>query len=75
MCSQILYHCNQNRTSRTVDPSSASSGTQNPSYATSGNSCINMVKAKSVVIHVKYYGTSQPDLRKEPTPTESPLHI
>ena len=36
---------------------------------------INMVHATKVVTHVKYYGSSQPDLGKEPAPLESPLRI
>ena len=61
--------------SRTVDPGCSSSGTQNPSNAASVHGCINMVKATSVVMHVKDYGSSQPDLGKEPAPPESPLRI
>ena len=34
-----------------------------------------MVHATKVVTHAKDYGSSQPDLGKGPTPTESPLHI
>ena len=37
---------NQNMNSRTMDPSSESSGSQNPSDATSGHGCINIVKAR-----------------------------
>ena len=59
--------------SGTVDPGCASSGTQNPWDAASGHDCINMVKATSVVTHAKYYGSSQPDLGKEPAPPESSL--
>ena len=64
---------NQNINSRTADPGCTSSGTQNPPYAASGHSCINMVKATNVVVHGKNYGSSQPDLGKEPTPPQSPL--
>ena len=66
---------NQNMNSRTVDPGSASSGTQNPPDASSGQGCINMVKATNVVMRGKYYGTSQADLRKEPAPPEISLRI
>ena len=41
----------------------------------SGRGCINMVHAMKVVTHAKDYGSSQPDLGKEPAPLESPLHI
>ena len=34
-----------------------------------------MVCAAKVVTRVKYYGSSQPDLGKEPSPPESPLRI
>ena len=34
-----------------------------------------MVHATKVVTRAKYYGSSQPDLGKEPTPLESPLRI
>ena len=34
-----------------------------------------MVCDTKVVIHVKDYGSSQPDLGKEPPPTKSPLRI
>ena len=56
-------------------PSYASSGTQNPLDAASVHGCINMVKYSSVVTHAKDYGSSQPDLGKEPTPPESSLRI
>ena len=49
---------NKNMNLRTVDPGCASSGTQNPPDATSGHSCINMVKDTSVVMRAKYYGSS-----------------
>ena len=61
--------------SRTVDPGSASSGTQNLLDAASGHGCINMVKDTSVVTRAKYYGLLQPDLGKEPAPPKSPLRI
>ena len=66
---------NQNMNSRTVDPGCASSGAQNPSEVAPGHGCINLVKATKVVTHVKDYGLSQPYLRKEPSPFESPLRI
>ena len=34
-----------------------------------------MVHIAKVVTRVKYYGSSQPDLGKEPDPPESPLRI
>ena len=58
-----------------MDPSYVSSGTQNPSDATSGHGCINMAKATSVVMRAKDYGSSQPNLGKEPSPPKSPLRI
>ena len=36
---------------------------------------MNMVCATKVVTHVKDYGSSQPDLGKEPAPPETPLRI
>ena len=48
---------------------------QDPLEACSGHGCINMVHAAKVVTRVKDYGSSQPDLGKEPTPLESPLRI
>ena len=63
---------NQNMNLRTMDPGYVSSGTQNPPDVASGHSCINMVKDTSVVTRAEYYGSSQPDLGKEPTPPESP---
>ena len=53
-----------------------SGGDQDPSEASSGHGCKNMVRATSkVVTHVKDYGSSQPDLGKEPAPPGSPLRI
>ena len=66
---------NQNMNSRTVDPSCASSGTQNPLDAASDQGWINMVKYTSVVMRAKYYGSSQPNLGKEPAPLETSLRI
>ena len=66
---------NQNMNSRTIDPGFASGGNQNPSEAASGHGCINMMSATKVVAHMKYYGSSQPDLGKEPSPHEIPLRI
>ena len=61
--------------SRTNDPHCASSRDQNPPEANTGHGSINMVHATKVVTCVKYYGSSQPNLGKEPPPTESPLRI
>ena len=66
---------NQNMNSRTHDPHSVSGGDQNPLETSIGHGCINMVHATKVVTRAKYYGSSPPDLGKEPTPTESPFHI
>ena len=66
---------NQNMNSRNVDPSCASSGTQNLPDAASGHGCINMVRATKVVTRAKDYGSSQPNLGKEPAPPEIPLLI
>ena len=62
---------NKNMNSRTHDQSG---GDQDPSE-TSGHGCINMVCATKVVTHAKDYGSSQPDLGKEPDPPRIPLHI
>ena len=66
---------NKNMKSMTMDLGGATVGTPNPSDTASGHGCINMVNATNVVTHSKYYGTSQPNLGKEPTPPQSPLHI
>ena len=66
---------NQNMNLRTIDPGCASGGTQNPLEAASGHGCINMMSAAKVVTHTKDYGSSQPDLGKEPSPPDSPLRI
>ena len=66
---------NKNMNSRTIYPGCASEGNQNPSEATSGHGCINMMSDAKVVTHMKYYGSSQPDLGKETSPPESPLWI
>ena len=66
---------NQNMNSRTVDPGFAFGGTQNPSKASTGRGCINMVRSTKFVTRVKYYGSSQPDLGKEPDPPEISLRI
>ena len=55
---------NQNMNSRTHDQSG---GDQDPPEI-SGHGCINMVHATKVVTRVKDYGSSQPDLGKEPDP-------
>ena len=59
--------------SRIVDPKCASTRIQNPQDAASGHGCINMVKATSLVMSMKNYGLSQPDLGKKPSPPKSPL--
>ena len=61
--------------SRTNDPHCVSGRDQNPLEANIGHGCINMVHATKVVTHAKYYGSSQPDLGKEPAPLESPFRI
>ena len=61
--------------SQTMYPSSASRGTPNPSDTVSVHGCINMMSAENVVTRSKDYGTSQPDLGKEPAPPESSLRI
>ena len=66
---------NKNTNSRTNDPHCASGGDQNLSKANTGHCCINMVHATKVVTHAKDYGSSQPDLGKEPAPPESPFCI
>ena len=53
---------------RSVDPGCALGGNQNPSEANSGHGCIIMVRATKVVTRAKDYGSSQPDLGKEPAP-------
>ena len=58
-----------------MDPRSASGGSQNPSNIISGHGCFNMMSTENVVTRAKDYGTSQPDLGKEPAPPESPLPI
>ena len=71
MLTNPLPH-NQNMNSRTHDQSV---GDQDPPESYSGHGCINMVRASKVVTHAKDYGSSQPDLGKEPAPPESPLRI
>ena len=71
MLTNPLPH-NQNMNSRTHDQSS---GDQDPPEASNGHGCINMVHATKVVTHAKDYGSSQPDLGKEPPPPGSPLCI
>ena len=58
---------NKNMNSRTVDPGCAQGGNQNMSEANSDHGCINMVRATKVVTRAKHYGSSQPDLGKEPS--------
>ena len=74
MLTNPLPH-NQNMNLRTHDPHSTSGGDQNPLETSTGHGCINMVHATKVVTRVKYYGSSQLDLGKQPPPTESPLRI
>ena len=66
---------NQNMNSRTIDPHCASGGDQNLPEANTGHGCINIVCATKVVTRSKDYDSSHPELGKEPTPPESPLHI
>ena len=61
--------------SRTIDPGCALGGNQNPSKDASGHGCINMMSAAKVVTRTKDYGSSQPNLGKEPSPPEIPLQI
>ena len=70
MLTNPLPH-NQNMNSRTCDQSS---GDQDPPEI-SGHGCINMVCATKVVTRAKDYGSSQPDLAKEPDPPRIHLHI
>ena len=66
---------NQNMNSRTNDPHCASGGAQNPLESNTSHGCINMVCATKVVTYAKDYGSSQPNLGKEPAPPESPFYI
>ena len=66
---------NQNMNLRTNDPHCALGGNKNPPEANTGHGCINMVCATKVVTCAKVYGSSQPDLGKEPAPLEIPLRI
>ena len=50
-------------------------GDQDLLKASNGHGCINMVHATKVVTHAKDYGSSQPDLGKEPATLKSPLCI
>ena len=61
--------------SRTIDPHFSSSGDQNLPKANTGHGCINMVHATKVVTRAKDYGSSQPNLGKEPTLPEIPSCI
>ena len=70
MLTNPLPH-NQNMNLRTHDQSV---GDKDPPKG-SGHGCINMVRAMKVVTHAKDYGSSQPDLGKEPAAPESPLRI
>ena len=71
MLTNPLPH-NQNINSRTHDQSG---GDQDLPEANSGHGCINMVRATKVVTRAKDYGSSQPDLGKEPAPPGSRLRI
>ena len=62
---------NQNMNSRTHDQS----GGGQDSLEGSGHDCINMVRATKVVTRAKDYGSSQPNLGKEPGPPGTPLRI
>ena len=66
---------NQNMNLRIIDSRYASGGTQKPPEAASGHSYINMVRSTKVMTHVKDYGSSQPDLGKEPDPPKRSLQI
>ena len=66
---------NKNMNLRTIDPGCVSGGNQNPPESNSGHGCINMVHTAKVVTREKYYGSSQPNLGKEPSPPEIPLCI
>ena len=66
---------NQNINSRTVESKSAFGGHQNSLNTEGGHGCINMMSTENVVMRVKDYGSSQPNLGKETTPPEVPLHI
>ena len=74
MLTNPLPH-NQNLNTRTHDPHYALGRDQNTLEASTGHGCINMVHATKVVTRAKDYGSSQPNLGKEHTPTESPLRI
>ena len=71
MLTNHLPH-NQNMKSRTQDQSG---GDHDPLEACNFHGCINMVCAAKVVTLAKDYGSSQPNLGKEPDPLGSPLHI
>ena len=70
MLTNPLPH-NQNMNSRTHDQSS---GDQDLPEG-SGHGCINMVRARKVVIRAEDYGSSQPNPGKEPDPPGTPLRI
>ena len=74
MLTNPLPH-NQNMNSRTNDPHYALGEDQNLLEANTGHGCINMVHATKVVTCAKDYGSSQPDLGKEPAPPKSPFRI
>ena len=61
--------------SRNNDPHCALGRDQNPSDTNSSHGCINMVRATKVVTCAKDYGSSKPDLGKEPAPPKIHLRI
>ena len=72
MLTNPLPH-NQNMASRTMDTGSSYGGNQDPSTAKGGHDCINMMLATNVVNRSKYYGSSIPNIGKEPAPHEISL--
>ena len=74
MLTDPLPH-NQNMNLRNVDSGSGSGGHQSPPNAKGGHSCINMMSDENFVTHAKEYGSSQPNVGKEPTPSKVTLHI
>ena len=53
--------------SRNVDSGSAYGGHQDPPNGEGGHDCINMMSSANVVTWAKDYGSSQPNVGKEPT--------
>ena len=66
---------NQNMDSRTMDTRSHFGWYKNLSVTEGGHGCINMMLAANVVTFSKDYGSSQPNMGKEPIPPEISLHI